>query len=86
MLNKCLSREKDASMLSRPTLMGHQKLLIAIFIACDSIWPSTEKLAAVSNWTSSGHLRRCSDADTLNKCLSRKKDASMLSRPTVMGH
>eukprot|EP00984_Skeletonema_dohrnii_P019555 scaffold9371_cov84-Skeletonema_dohrnii-CCMP3373.AAC.2 len=35
---------------------------------------------------SSGHLRRCSDADTTNKCLSRAKDASILSRPTIMGH
>eukprot|EP00985_Skeletonema_marinoi_P015521 scaffold8040_cov98-Skeletonema_marinoi.AAC.1 len=35
---------------------------------------------------SSGHLRRCSDADTTNKCLSREKDASILSWPTIMGH
>eukprot|EP00985_Skeletonema_marinoi_P014537 scaffold7373_cov88-Skeletonema_marinoi.AAC.2 len=28
--------------------------------------------------TSSGHLRRCSDADTSNKCLSREKDASII--------
>eukprot|EP00985_Skeletonema_marinoi_P027247 scaffold22074_cov195-Skeletonema_marinoi.AAC.1 len=32
----------------------------------------------VPNLTSSGHLRRCSDADTSNKCLSRVKDASIL--------
>eukprot|EP00985_Skeletonema_marinoi_P010201 scaffold4797_cov152-Skeletonema_marinoi.AAC.26 len=31
---------------------------------------------------SSGHLRRCSDADTANKYLSREKDASILSWPT----
>eukprot|EP00985_Skeletonema_marinoi_P014536 scaffold7373_cov88-Skeletonema_marinoi.AAC.1 len=31
---------------------------------------------------SSGHLRRCSDADRSNKCLSRAKDASILSWPT----
>ena len=31
-------------------------------------------------------LRRCSDADTTNKCLSRAKDASILSWPTIMGH
>eukprot|EP00984_Skeletonema_dohrnii_P032507 scaffold26799_cov94-Skeletonema_dohrnii-CCMP3373.AAC.2 len=37
------------------------------------------------NWASSGHLRRCSDADTSNKCLSREKDASILSWPTIMG-
>eukprot|EP00985_Skeletonema_marinoi_P023420 scaffold15629_cov234-Skeletonema_marinoi.AAC.1 len=43
-------------------------------------------LAAVPNWASSGHLRRCSDADTTNKCLSRVKDASILSWPTVMCH
>eukprot|EP00985_Skeletonema_marinoi_P021523 scaffold13222_cov88-Skeletonema_marinoi.AAC.1 len=35
---------------------------------------------------SSGHLRRCSDADTLNKCLSRAKDASILPQSTIMGH
>eukprot|EP00985_Skeletonema_marinoi_P005941 scaffold2572_cov75-Skeletonema_marinoi.AAC.29 len=34
----------------------------------------------------SGHLRRCSDADTTNKDLSRNKDASILSWPTIMGH
>eukprot|EP00985_Skeletonema_marinoi_P027020 scaffold21540_cov237-Skeletonema_marinoi.AAC.2 len=32
---------------------------------------------------SSGHLRRCSDANTSNKCLSRAKDASILSWPTI---
>eukprot|EP00985_Skeletonema_marinoi_P029881 scaffold29479_cov80-Skeletonema_marinoi.AAC.1 len=32
------------------------------------------------------HLQRCSDADTTNKCLSRIKDASILSWPTIMGH
>eukprot|EP00985_Skeletonema_marinoi_P029892 scaffold29533_cov102-Skeletonema_marinoi.AAC.1 len=35
---------------------------------------------------SSCHLRRCSDGDTTNQCLSRGKDASILSRPTIMGH
>eukprot|EP00985_Skeletonema_marinoi_P020992 scaffold12635_cov85-Skeletonema_marinoi.AAC.1 len=34
---------------------------------------------------SSGHLRRCSDADTSYKCYSREKDASILSWPTIMG-
>eukprot|EP00985_Skeletonema_marinoi_P004469 scaffold1951_cov94-Skeletonema_marinoi.AAC.1 len=43
------------------------------------------ELAAVSD-ASSGHLRRCSDADTSNQCLSREKDASILSWPTVRGH
>eukprot|EP00985_Skeletonema_marinoi_P003384 scaffold1447_cov105-Skeletonema_marinoi.AAC.2 len=31
-------------------------------------------------------IRRCSDAYTSNQCLSRGKDASILSRPTIMGH
>eukprot|EP00984_Skeletonema_dohrnii_P031399 scaffold23824_cov78-Skeletonema_dohrnii-CCMP3373.AAC.1 len=35
---------------------------------------------------SSGHLRRCGDAVTSNKYLSRAKDASILSRPTIMSH
>eukprot|EP00984_Skeletonema_dohrnii_P031400 scaffold23824_cov78-Skeletonema_dohrnii-CCMP3373.AAC.2 len=35
---------------------------------------------------SSGHRRRCSDADTTNKYLSRAKDASILSWPTIMCH
>eukprot|EP00984_Skeletonema_dohrnii_P033792 scaffold31550_cov105-Skeletonema_dohrnii-CCMP3373.AAC.1 len=38
------------------------------------------ELAAVSD-ASSGHLRRCSDAHTINQCLSREKDASILSWP-----
>eukprot|EP00985_Skeletonema_marinoi_P000254 scaffold75_cov139-Skeletonema_marinoi.AAC.1 len=40
---------------------------------------------AVSD-ASSGHIRRCSDAGTTNKCLSRGKDASILSWPTIMGY
>ena len=35
---------------------------------------------------SSGHLRRRSDAHTSHQCLSREKDASILSWPTMMGH
>eukprot|EP00984_Skeletonema_dohrnii_P016219 scaffold7159_cov76-Skeletonema_dohrnii-CCMP3373.AAC.1 len=42
-------------------------------------------LTSVSD-ASSCHLRRCSDADTTNKCFSRDKDASILSRSTIMGH
>eukprot|EP00985_Skeletonema_marinoi_P007242 scaffold3174_cov94-Skeletonema_marinoi.AAC.1 len=42
-------------------------------------------VAAISN-ASSGHLRRCSDVDTSNQYLSRVKDASILSWPTIMGH
>eukprot|EP00984_Skeletonema_dohrnii_P011442 scaffold4575_cov91-Skeletonema_dohrnii-CCMP3373.AAC.3 len=45
-----------------------------------------EELAAVPNWASSGHLRRCSDADTSNKYLSREKYASILSWLTIMSH
>eukprot|EP00984_Skeletonema_dohrnii_P035923 scaffold36318_cov255-Skeletonema_dohrnii-CCMP3373.AAC.1 len=41
---------------------------------------------AAQNWAPSGHLRRCSDADTNNKYSSRDKDASILSWPTVIGH
>eukprot|EP00984_Skeletonema_dohrnii_P016906 scaffold7591_cov113-Skeletonema_dohrnii-CCMP3373.AAC.1 len=43
--------------------------------------------------TSSGHLRRCSDADTTNKCLSRseicysrQQRSLMLSQMTSSGH
>jgi len=39
-----------------------------------------------SQVASSGHLRRCSDADASKQCLSRAKDASILSWPTIMGH
>eukprot|EP00984_Skeletonema_dohrnii_P017200 scaffold7783_cov85-Skeletonema_dohrnii-CCMP3373.AAC.1 len=51
----------------------------------DMVLESIVELAAISD-ASSGHLRRCSDADTTNKCLSRSKDASILSWPTIMGH
>eukprot|EP00984_Skeletonema_dohrnii_P032097 scaffold25534_cov95-Skeletonema_dohrnii-CCMP3373.AAC.1 len=83
--NQCLSRAKYASILSWPMLMGHQKLSIAIFTALDTIWPSIEKLAT-TQMASSGHLRRCSEGYTTNQCLSRSKDVSMLSWPTLMGH
>eukprot|EP00984_Skeletonema_dohrnii_P013890 scaffold5812_cov159-Skeletonema_dohrnii-CCMP3373.AAC.2 len=36
--NKYLSREKDASILSWPTTMGHYKLWIVILEALDTIW------------------------------------------------
>eukprot|EP00984_Skeletonema_dohrnii_P031385 scaffold23791_cov83-Skeletonema_dohrnii-CCMP3373.AAC.1 len=65
--------------------MGHQKLWIGIFTAWDTIWLSTEKLAA-TQMASSGNLRRCSDGYTSNQCLSRDKDASILSWPIIMGH
>eukprot|EP00984_Skeletonema_dohrnii_P009096 scaffold3439_cov111-Skeletonema_dohrnii-CCMP3373.AAC.3 len=44
------------------------------------------RISWVAQMVSSGHLRRCSDADTSNKCLSREKDASTLSWPTIMSH
>eukprot|EP00985_Skeletonema_marinoi_P018403 scaffold10268_cov131-Skeletonema_marinoi.AAC.1 len=37
-----------------------------------------ECIVVSSELTSSGHLRRCSDADTSNKCFSREKDASII--------
>eukprot|EP00984_Skeletonema_dohrnii_P024224 scaffold13330_cov206-Skeletonema_dohrnii-CCMP3373.AAC.2 len=43
------------------------------------------ELAAASH-ASSGHLRRCSDFDTTQSSLSREKDASLLSWPTMMGN
>eukprot|EP00984_Skeletonema_dohrnii_P016748 scaffold7494_cov90-Skeletonema_dohrnii-CCMP3373.AAC.2 len=85
--NQCLSRDKDASILSWPTIMGHQKLWIAILTAWDTIWPSKRYVLRLrSQMASSGHLRRCSVGYTSNQCLNRDKDASILSWPTVMGH
>jgi hypothetical protein len=64
----------------------------AVWHAChmwdgDEGWEewASEELAA-SQMTSSGHLRRCSEVDTDNKYLSRVKDASILSWPTIRGH
>eukprot|EP00985_Skeletonema_marinoi_P019525 scaffold11236_cov211-Skeletonema_marinoi.AAC.3 len=39
-----------------------------------------------SQMTSSGHLRRCSDADTTKMSMSHDKHAFILSWPTNMGH
>eukprot|EP00984_Skeletonema_dohrnii_P020542 scaffold10020_cov153-Skeletonema_dohrnii-CCMP3373.AAC.3 len=68
--NQYLSRVKDASILSWPTIMGHYKLWIVILEALDTIWCRVV-LAAIPNWASSGHLRRCSDVVATNKYLSR---------------
>eukprot|EP00984_Skeletonema_dohrnii_P002563 scaffold898_cov160-Skeletonema_dohrnii-CCMP3373.AAC.2 len=68
MSNKCLSREKDASILSWPTA----------FTALER-HGARELLAAIPNWASSGHLRPCSDADTHIKSLSSEKYPSILS-------
>eukprot|EP00985_Skeletonema_marinoi_P017689 scaffold9757_cov136-Skeletonema_marinoi.AAC.1 len=47
--------------------MGHWKLWIATFTVIDTIW--CESIAGLHpNWTSSGHLRRCSMADTTVDC------------------
>eukprot|EP00984_Skeletonema_dohrnii_P020541 scaffold10020_cov153-Skeletonema_dohrnii-CCMP3373.AAC.2 len=54
--NKYLSRVKDASILSWPTIMGHYKLWIVILEALDTIWCRVV-LAAIPDWASSGHLR-----------------------------
>ena len=43
------------------------------------------KLAAISD-ASSDHIRHFSMADTHRKSLSRAKDASILSWPTIMSH
>eukprot|EP00985_Skeletonema_marinoi_P011566 scaffold5500_cov207-Skeletonema_marinoi.AAC.1 len=66
--------------------MDHQKLLIAIPYSQREIRYERKRELAASQLASSGHLRRCSDADTDNKYLSREKDASILSWPTIMGH
>eukprot|EP00984_Skeletonema_dohrnii_P015680 scaffold6821_cov81-Skeletonema_dohrnii-CCMP3373.AAC.2 len=73
------------SIPSWPTIMGHWTLWIASFAALDMIWCKRVELEIVSD-ASSGHLRRCSDADTTNQCLSREKDPFIPSWPTIMGH
>eukprot|EP00984_Skeletonema_dohrnii_P026192 scaffold15501_cov78-Skeletonema_dohrnii-CCMP3373.AAC.1 len=83
--NQCLSRDKDASILSWPTIMGHYKLCIAILAAWETIWCRVAQ-AIIPNWTSSGHQRRCNDGNTTKQSFSRDKDASILSWPTMKGH
>eukprot|EP00985_Skeletonema_marinoi_P027446 scaffold22512_cov98-Skeletonema_marinoi.AAC.4 len=61
--------------------MPHQ---VTYDVVATPIRPRVE-LAAVSN-ASSGHLRRCSDADTTKQCLSRENNASILSWPAMMAH
>eukprot|EP00985_Skeletonema_marinoi_P020796 scaffold12430_cov137-Skeletonema_marinoi.AAC.28 len=66
--------------------MGRYKLSIATFTELDTIWWMKE-LAAIPNWTSSGHLRRCSMADTHIKNLSSgiyPSNASLRSTPIIM--
>eukprot|EP00985_Skeletonema_marinoi_P029442 scaffold27871_cov172-Skeletonema_marinoi.AAC.2 len=81
MLEQC----KRCFLLSWPTIMGHYKLFIATFTALDTIW-CWSVAAVIPNCTSSGHLRRCSDADTTNQCLSSGIYPSILSWQTIMGH
>eukprot|EP00985_Skeletonema_marinoi_P024450 scaffold16995_cov127-Skeletonema_marinoi.AAC.1 len=90
---KSLSSGIYPSTLSWPTIMGNKKMFTTPITTSDTIyiwyfsvaWCWRVELAAISD-ASSGHLRRCSDADTTNQCLSRAKDASILSWPTIMGH
>eukprot|EP00984_Skeletonema_dohrnii_P017832 scaffold8191_cov87-Skeletonema_dohrnii-CCMP3373.AAC.1 len=85
MSNKCLSRCKRCFYTIMANCNGSLQAVDCHCHSVRSIWPSSEEQAAVSD-ASSGHLQRCSDADMSNKCLSRCKDASILSWPTVMGH
>eukprot|EP00984_Skeletonema_dohrnii_P023776 scaffold12859_cov125-Skeletonema_dohrnii-CCMP3373.AAC.4 len=54
------------------------QLSIVILTALDTIW-CYSSAAAVPNRSSSGHLRRCSDADTTKDSLSRAIYPSILS-------
>eukprot|EP00984_Skeletonema_dohrnii_P026291 scaffold15601_cov100-Skeletonema_dohrnii-CCMP3373.AAC.1 len=65
--------------------MGRYKHFIATFTALHTIW-CERLLAAIPNWTSSGHLRRCSDADTHIQSFSSGKYPSILSKPIILSH
>eukprot|EP00985_Skeletonema_marinoi_P010077 scaffold4753_cov107-Skeletonema_marinoi.AAC.3 len=43
-------------------------------------------MAAIPNWTSSGHLRCCSDGNTTKQSFSCDKNASILSLTALMGY
>ena len=81
---KSLSSGIYPSILSLPIIMGRYKQWIGILTAIDTIWCERE-LAAIPNWTSSGHLRGCSMADTHIKSLSSGIYPSILSLPIIMG-
>eukprot|EP00984_Skeletonema_dohrnii_P000720 scaffold212_cov108-Skeletonema_dohrnii-CCMP3373.AAC.17 len=67
--------------------MGHYMLWIAPLAALDTIWCKRVELGTSQiGLHQVTHLRRCSDADTTKQCLSREKDASIPSWPTIMGH
>eukprot|EP00984_Skeletonema_dohrnii_P000613 scaffold193_cov101-Skeletonema_dohrnii-CCMP3373.AAC.2 len=50
--------------------MGHWKQWITPFTALDTRYYLNSEMAASPNWTSSGHLRGCSMADTHIKSMS----------------
>eukprot|EP00984_Skeletonema_dohrnii_P010736 scaffold4211_cov200-Skeletonema_dohrnii-CCMP3373.AAC.3 len=62
-----------------------QRCFYTIMASYNGLLEARVELAAVSD-ASSGHPRRCDDADATNKCLSRVKDASILSWPAIMGY
>eukprot|EP00984_Skeletonema_dohrnii_P008802 scaffold3283_cov122-Skeletonema_dohrnii-CCMP3373.AAC.1 len=65
--------------------MGHWKLWIAIFTALDTMYIVVQCGGrGKPNWSSSGHLRRCSMADTQIKSLSSRIYPSILSSPTTV--
>eukprot|EP00984_Skeletonema_dohrnii_P033057 scaffold28489_cov168-Skeletonema_dohrnii-CCMP3373.AAC.1 len=63
--------------------MPHQ---VTYDVVATPIRPTNRVMLAAVLDASSGHLRRCSDADEVNMSLSRDNDASMPSWPTMMGH
>eukprot|EP00985_Skeletonema_marinoi_P019078 scaffold10826_cov138-Skeletonema_marinoi.AAC.1 len=63
--------------------MPHQ---VTYVVVAAPIRPTRRVMLAAITDASSGHLRRCSGADTTTKSLSRETDASILSWPTMMGH
>eukprot|EP00984_Skeletonema_dohrnii_P000718 scaffold212_cov108-Skeletonema_dohrnii-CCMP3373.AAC.15 len=65
--------------------MGHYKQSMTPCTALDTIRCSSVARGH-PNWTSSGHLRRCSTAGKQIKSLSSGKYPSILSLPTIMGH
>eukprot|EP00985_Skeletonema_marinoi_P001346 scaffold536_cov137-Skeletonema_marinoi.AAC.4 len=81
---KSLSIGIYPTILLLPIIMGRYKQWIDILTAIDTIWCERE-LAAISNWISSGHVRRCSVADTHIKSLSSGIYPSILSLPIIMG-
>eukprot|EP00985_Skeletonema_marinoi_P020259 scaffold11956_cov89-Skeletonema_marinoi.AAC.1 len=87
----CHIRSVRNDMVLESRAGGRLRCLIRSPTRCsdaDTTSKSRVELAVVSD-ASSGHLRhlrRCSDVDTTSKSLSREKDASILSWPTIMGH